>query len=377
MSENGDGWIEQIRSAIATKRKKKKPATRAVKKVKRYLAPGIEIPSEFLVAQEKIITQLFGKAPATRKPVKGATNQHVVSVGIGQKVTRGKPTGALCIVVTVTKKLPMSKVNAKYRIPKSIKVGKVSVPVDIKIGKHARPLASVVGGDACGITIPEGLNKGSIGCFCFMQNVKDPDTGKVGRVNLLLTNSHVIGGFVTGNDTDHSSDKVLDGDSQQIGHGVFMVPSSNGIDAAMSNVTDDTPEGNMHSHTDGLKFSDKIISPSDLSVGTTVQIAGALSGSQSGKVKRVDGVHQVPYEFNPAKGEFYRLNKTVTLRDILVIHPSISQGGDSGSLVVANGRPTALLIAGGIDEDGESITLAQDLTTIQNELLFDGIFSVP
>ncbi|MFQ5945035.1 MAG: hypothetical protein ACE5NC_02140 [Anaerolineae bacterium] len=52
---------------------------------------------------------------------------HVVGVGIGQKVTDGRATGPVCLVVMVTEKLPAEQLSSQDRVPAEIE----GIPTDV------------------------------------------------------------------------------------------------------------------------------------------------------------------------------------------------------------------------------------------------------
>ncbi len=52
---------------------------------------------------------------------------HVVGVGIGHKVTAGRATGPLCLVVMVTEKVPPEQLSSQDRVPAEIE----GIPTDV------------------------------------------------------------------------------------------------------------------------------------------------------------------------------------------------------------------------------------------------------
>jgi hypothetical protein len=349
----------------------------------RQLGPGVEIPREFTIAQDKLVQKLM--APDSRKVKgKGAGRENILSVHIGQKRSKGKPTGSLAVVVSVLKKYSPAKVQPKYRIPKQVKVGKVLVPVDVKLGSLIAPNAG--GGAICGIEKPD-IGRGSIGCFCF-KNVAE------GHYDFLLTGNHVIGRFVNGNPGgDSSEDDVFQYADfvQNSPHGAQLTSTlikmgtldgpDGSIDAAIAYTNEQNPPGDANQHA-GLKFSGTIVRASE---GDEVMLFGARSKVLAkGTVRRRLAAKDVPY----LAQNHFPINRVITIKDVLVITPIsgptdehgnlvFSQGGDSGSLVItSDGHPTGLLIAGGTDTELGQISLVGDLTTIKGDLGFDGIHPV-
>lgn len=52
---------------------------------------------------------------------------HVVGVGIGQKITAGRATGPLSLVVMVTEKVPAERLSPQDRVPAEIE----GIPTDV------------------------------------------------------------------------------------------------------------------------------------------------------------------------------------------------------------------------------------------------------
>lgn len=70
------------------------------------------------VLAERHTPQAFALRRARRfQPAPGV---NLVGIGIGEKVTSGKPVGAMCVKIFVAKKFPRGKVNSVDRIPATI-----------------------------------------------------------------------------------------------------------------------------------------------------------------------------------------------------------------------------------------------------------------
>lgn len=63
---------------------------------------------------------------------------HVVGVGIGKKVTAGRATGPLCLVVMVTEKMPAERLSSQDRVPAEIE----GIPTDVVAVGAVRAQAS-------------------------------------------------------------------------------------------------------------------------------------------------------------------------------------------------------------------------------------------
>ncbi|MBI3822274.1 MAG: hypothetical protein HY289_06300 [Planctomycetes bacterium] len=356
---------DDIRKAFSRRPKKKTPK----KGEKLMLGPGIEVPQEFLAAQELLAQKLMGGGHAgVRKRGEPAGRENISSIHVGQKMVDGLPTGSLAVIVWVRKKLDDEKIHAKFRIPKKINVNGVQVPVDVQVGTEVHPHA--IGGGVCGLNKPPHA-RGSIGCFVFVQLPS-------GRIPFLLTNNHVIGAFLLANDDDDVFEFAgfsgpvganIAGTILKMGTASDAVGES--VDAAMAlAVVNPVPDINQHV---GLRFSENIVQIS--SFGVNVEMFGAKSGARTtGRVVNIHTFLDVPYTNFP-------VGRSFTIRRVLEIAPTsgstFSQEGDSGSLVITDsGDPTAILI-GGPPPGSAGNSFAQDLATIQTDLRFDGIFSVP
>jgi endonuclease G, mitochondrial len=354
-------------------RKKMKKA--APKQGTRKLGPGVEIPPKYLEAQEILLKKLITGAESTSKGRKSASmgRENILGMHIGQKLVDGEPTGSLAVVVTVKKKVAdAKKIQAKFRIPKRIKVGKEFVPVDVKIGFEFKPQAAA--GEKCTLNKPPA-GPGSIGCFCF---VNLPNGG---HADLLLTNNHVIGRFANGNaGSNVSVDNVFDLTGNVVAGDPIVCGTLDGddglsIDAALGFAGGRNPSADSKRHAGGLNYTGNIRTAQ---VGDTVKMFGAFTGGITrGVVRRVQAFQSVPYM--SANG--YPINREISIKGVFVIEPVgsalFSRGGDSGSVIVheSSGDPVGILIGGGSTPGSPS--LAADLATIRDDLFFDGIHSVP
>jgi hypothetical protein len=107
---------------------------------------------------------------------------NVVGVGVGEKVTDGRPTGDLCVKILVAKKYPESKIPKRNLLRN---IGGVVIDVEqvgygSKIDGHRSRSRPLIGGVSLGLNIPE--YGGTLGCI-----VVDAE----GR-RFALSNNHVL-----------------------------------------------------------------------------------------------------------------------------------------------------------------------------------------
>lgn len=139
------------------------------------------------------------------------------------------------------------------------------------------------------------------------------------------------------------------------------------IDAAIANASDDTPESDMNKHR-GLTFNNEV---AEARKGDAVFLFGAKSHAREGRVIDVDPTDPPVVDYVAGSRQ---IRKAVLIRSTDA--QPFSQGGDSGSLIIdANNHPVAILI--GADPRDPTLSVAQDLLTIQSDLKFDGVHSVP
>ena len=254
---------------------------------------------------------------------------HVVGVGIGEKIKDGKRTGRMSLKVYVERKV------AKARLSKSDLVSPVisEVETDVEEVGIIRSLASnrmrarpARGGASIGHF---RITAGTLGCL-----VKDAQTGKA----LILSNNHVLA----------NSNKAKKGDAViqpgaadggkpprdtiaklerwvKIGFG----KTANTVDAAVARPLHDTdvsPEISSIGIPTGTAKAKR---------GLVIQKTGRTTDHTLGEVKDVHAMVRVDYD-----------GKTALFRN-QILTSAMSQGGDSGSLVLdQKGRAVGLLFAG-------------------------------
>lgn len=267
--------------------------------------------------------------------------KYVLGVGIAKKVVGGRQTDEPCVVVFVERKIPKAELRRKDLIPELIETMKTDV---IETGRIVA-LQSRTGRVR---PAPGGV---SIGHY----RITAGTLGVVARrsgVRLILSNNHVlansndarIGDAIlqpgphdggTSNDRIATLDKfvpiVFDGFWDWL-LGLFGIvrPARNVVDAAVAKPVTDSD------------VSDEILQIGNVSGTAPAQIdmpirkSGRTTGLTEGRISAVSATVRVSYG----------LTRVARFRDQIVTGP-ISQGGDSGSLLVDGGNhAVGLLFAG-------------------------------
>jgi S1-C subfamily serine protease len=270
---------------------------------------------------------------------------NVLGVGIGEKVTAGRPTGKVCLKVYVEKKLPASKLSSKNLVPP--KIGRVLTDVE-EVGKirafsntlRERPAK---GGSSIGHF---KITAGTLGCL-----VTDKKTKK----KLILSNNHVL--------ADSNRAKIGDPilqpgkyDGGKLGPDTFAKllrfekiqfrGKPNHVDCALA---EPLKAGSVSSEII------EIGTPKGTVVakrGMSLQKSGRTTGYTLGKVKDTDASIKVDYDGQTA----------LFVKQILTT--AMSQGGDSGSLVLNEKKQaTGLLFAG-----SEAVTICNPIGKVLETL---------
>lgn len=267
--------------------------------------------------------------------------RNVVGVGIAKKVTGGRATDEPCVVVLVEKKLPKSQLRPGDLVPEIIESMKTDVvetgrilALQARTGRF-RPAPG-------GVSIGHyQITAGTLGVVA-----------RRGGVRMILSNNHVLANANAG----RVGDPILqpgpyDGgtDADRIATLDTFVPivfdgfwdwflSLFGLARPVRNVVDAAL---------GKPLSDADVSDEILEIGTvsgtapgtldlTVRKSGRTTGLTEGQITAVAATVRV----------FYGLTRSARFRDQLVAS-ALSQGGDSGSLVVdAGNHAVGLLFAG-------------------------------
>jgi hypothetical protein len=272
---------------------------------------------------KKIISQTLKKHRA--KILKKA---NVVGVGVGEKITKGKPMGRFCLKVYVEKKVGEEKLSKRNLVPPRIS----DVETDVEEVGKIKPLAYTrrMRPAPAGVSIGHyKITAGTLGCL-----VRDRKTGGP----LILSNNHVL----ANSNLAKKGDAVIqpgaaDGGKMpkdKIGElerwvEIKFKRTPNAVDCAVArplSVKDVKPE------IVGDGAPKRVLRAR---LGLVVQKTGRTTEFTIGKVRDVTATVKVDYDGRTAIFE----NQIIT--------SAMSQGGDSGSLVTdQKNRAVGLLFAG-------------------------------
>jgi hypothetical protein len=309
--------------------------------------------------------------------------ENVVGVGVGYKVHRGKQTDELCLVVLVSKKLPVEAVDPKSLVPKSIDGVNTDVVEVGVIRTHQsrtdrwRPIPA-------GVSVGHfKITAGTFGCM-----VRD----QASNARLMLSNNHVLAasnnaqlgdpvlqpGPADGGGVDNDIVARLERfapisfneepPSCQIATGVAglinqlaqllgsqhrLIPirqdpqAMNQVDAAVAKPVE------------GVELSDEIldigaiggVTPAKL--GMRVRKSGRSTGFTTGTITVMDATVDVNY------------GDRIARFDSQLISTSMSAPGDSGSLLVAE---DSLLAVGLLYAGSDQVTIYNPIQIVLDRL---------
>lgn len=279
---------------------------------------------------------------------------NVVGVGTGEKVKAGVPLGRLCLKVYVEKKYPKNQISKADIIPQRISAVETDVEEVGKIvalgftGRY-RP---ALGGASIG---HYKITAGTFGCL-----VKDNAAGQA----LILSNNHVL----ANSNNAKEGDAILqpgpyDGGKKAkdlIGYlerwqEIKFDKEANYVDAALARPKDA-----------------KSVKPEIMEIGIPrgtakaklrmlIQKSGRTTGHTIGKIKDIGATVKVNYDDN------------VALFRNQILTSNISQGGDSGSLVLdMKAKAVGLLFAG-----SEVVTIVNPISEVLRVLGIEMVYSKP
>ena len=256
---------------------------------------------------------------------------NVVGVGIGEKIKDGRRTGRMSLKVYVEKKVVKERLSKQDLVPRLIS----EVETDVEeIGK-IRSLASnrmrsrpARGGASIGHF---KITAGTLGCL-----VKDKKTGRI----LILSNNHVL----ANSNEAKKGDAILQPGTADGGRNpkdkiaelarwvkVGFGRKANAVDAAVAfplhdkDVSPEIPSIGMPQGTVKGK------------VGLAVQKTGRTTDHTLGEIKDINATVRVDYG-----------GRTALFRN-QILTSAMSQGGDSGSLVLDRKRRAVGLLFAGSD----------------------------
>jgi hypothetical protein len=284
--------------------------------------------------------------------------KNVVGVGIARKVVGGRQTNEPCIVVFVERKLPTSQLGRKDLIPDRIETMKTDV---IETGRIVALQSRTVRVRPA----PGGVSIGHFRITAGTLGVVVPRSG----VRVILSNNHVLANSNDGrrgdailqpgaHDGGTANDQiatledfvriVFDGflDWLLALFGIVRT-APNVVDAAVARPLRDTDVSN-----DVLEIG-PVSGTASATIDMPIRKSGRTTGLTQGRVTAIAATVRVSYG----------LTRMARFRDQIVA-TAMSQGGDSGSLVVDSGnRAVGLLFAG-----SSNTTILNPITAVASQL---------
>ena len=270
---------------------------------------------------------------------------NVVGVGIGEKIKSGAYLGRLCLKVYVKKKYLKGRLSKADIIPQSFspietdveEVGKIAA---LGYSGRYRP---ALGGCSIG---HYKITAGTLGCL-----VRD----KVSKEILILSNNHVL----ANSNKAGKGDAILQPGAYDGGKspGDIIGHLERWIEIKFGN------EVNMVDAALAKPKNSKLVKPEIIEIGALqgnakpklgmiIQKSGRTTGHTVGKVKDISATIKVNYD------------DRVALFRNQILTTNISQGGDSGSLVLdMKARAVGLLFAG-----SEAVTILNPISEVQQRL---------
>lgn len=267
--------------------------------------------------------------------------RNVVGVGIAKKVVGGRRTDEPCVVVFVERKVPASQLRPNDLIPETIEAMKTDV---VETGR----IQALQARTDRWRPAPGGV---SIGHYRITAGTLGVVARRAG-VRMILSNNHVLANA----NAASIGDPILqpgpyDGgtDQDRIATLETFVPIvfDGFLDWLLSLFGIARPVRNVVDAALGKPLSDADVSDEILEIGTVSGTASGTIGMPVKKSGRTTGLTQGQITAVAATVRvFYGLTRTARFRDQLVAS-ALSQGGDSGSLIVdADDRAVGLLFAG-------------------------------
>ncbi len=266
---------------------------------------------------------------------------NVVGVGIGEKIKGGLSTGRLCLKIYVEKKIPKKELSKEDLIPQKLS------PIETDVEEAGKLIAfsntgryrPALGGVSIG---HYKITAGTLGCL-----VKERKTGKI----LILSNNHVLA------NSNHAKkgDAILQPGPYDGGK------SSADILAALDRWIEIKfdKQGNLVDAALARPKRIKQVKPEIILIGIPqgtvkaklgmfIQKLGRTTGYTTGKIKDIRATVKISYD-----------QKTALFRN-QILTTNISQGGDSGSLVLnLKKRAVGLLFAG-----SEAVTVLNPISEV-------------
>lgn len=304
------------------------------------LSAGILLPEEGLFKARDAVESMLGGSEAIVSALSegvsstaGLGVENIMGIGVGVKSSAGTYTGEMAVKVFVREKAPTSRLEASAAVPATID----GYPTDVEeVGeliaqsynrRYPRPVPC---GTSCGHV---SITAGTIGCLVVLDNNR----------LCILSNNHVL---ANENDAQIGDAIVQPGPvdggrmpADRIGALERFVPiqfrSSNRVDAAVAW----TSFSLVNAEHVTYRLNPIPLAPT---LSLSVMKNGRTTQATQGVITGI-GVNRVQVRYGRGVALF---DNQVFIRGIGAA--PFSQGGDSGSLIVATGtrQPVALLFAG-------------------------------
>ena len=274
--------------------------------------------------------------------------QNVVGVGIGERISEGKPTGTLAVKLFVRMKYPLSEISSNLALPKEIN----GIPTDIEEAGAFRRFQTAAARKAAGMPNPRTkMRPAHPGCSIGYQDPANQYVmaGTFGAVvkdssgTYILSNNHVLAdenrlpagapifqpGLLDGGNV--ATDQVA-----ALTRFIMLDPSNaNSVDCAIAKVTQNSIVSTAILHIGAPKGS------ADATLDMNVHKFGRTTGYTVGRVSSIDTDVTVGYE----TGDYTFSSQIIVVGSS---GQSFSDAGDSGSLILQRGtnKAVALLFAG-------------------------------
>ncbi|AEB75137.1 hypothetical protein CbC4_0457 [Clostridium botulinum BKT015925] len=268
--------------------------------------------------------------------------ENVIGVGLGYKIKNGFYTCIKCIVVFVTKKLPLDKISSCNLVPNFYN----GIPTDVvesdipKTSSLTTKVRPVTAGYCIGV---KGLKTGTMGCL-----VGNSD------YDYILTCNHIV----AGNKREKSKVVVLQPSPEYGGK------SSKDVIGEVVSFIKVNPESDFNDSDAALVLTDRTKASIDITfLGPIRGTSKARTGQAVQKVGCISGL---------TKGNIRTINTTITInflgQEVLfknqIVTTKMAVDGDSGSVLLNNNKEAiGLLMA-----NANSNTVYNDINIILDKL---------
>lgn len=286
---------------------------------------------------------------------------HVVGIGYGKKIKHNRKTDQDSIIILVDTKVPLNQLDKKDLVPEKLGPMKTDVQEVGRLELLSTPRNQRYRPAPGGVSIGHyKISAGTLGAV-----VRDKKTGEP----LILSNNHVLANITNGHDGKaQKGDPILQPgsydkgkeDDDVIGHleryiplkptkNVF-IPPLNIVDCAVARpVNHEAIEDDIL----GIGTINGVINPE---IDMRVMKSGRTTGVTEGTIRAIDSTVNVNID-----GE-----QKAVFTDQIVTSP-LSQGGDSGSLVLDKDRNAVGLLFAGSNQ----ATVCNKIKNVMNQLDID------